>query len=206
MSLEKLQNRDYVLVIDRSGSMNDTDTPTGQSRFKYAEESAVAIARKLSEYDPDGITVIPFNGQFKPYENTTEAKVKDVFKENEPMGGTTLAPVLDHCFKDYLKRKAAGQTKANGEILLVITDGQPNDESVVSKTIIDFTKKLDNGDGEYGISFIQVGKDVAASRFLKKLDDDLEKQGAKFDIVDTKTMEELENTSLTDALVAALED
>ncbi len=34
------------------------------------------------------------------------------------------------------------------------------------------------------ISFIQVGKDNGARRFLKKLDDDL--KGCQFDIVDTK--------------------
>lgn len=57
-----------------------------------------------------------------------------------------------------------------------------------------------------GISFLQVGKDSGAHAFLKRLDDDLVKQGAKHDIVDTKTMEELETIGLTEALIAALND
>lgn len=205
-NLERLKNRDYVLVIDKSGSMQEKDTPSGQSRWDYAQESTLAIAAKCEEYDPDGIKLIVFSGGFKTYENTTAAKVKEVFAENSPMGGTVLAPVLQSCFDDYLKRKAAGQTKANGEILLCVTDGQPTDEAAVAKTIVEFANKLENGDGEYGISFVQVGKDAGASAFLKKLDDDLTKQGAKHDIVDTKTFEEMENVGLVDALVAALDD
>lgn len=206
MDMEKLKNRDYVLILDRSGSMDEKDTPTGQSRWNYARESTEAIARKCAEYDPDGITVIPFANTYKVYASTTPEKVKDIFAEQSPMGGTVLAPVLKHVFDDYLSRKASGTTKANGEIVLVITDGQPADESAVAKAIIEFGNKLDNGDEEYGISFLQVGRDVGASNFLKKLDDDLTKQGAKHDIVDTKTMDELETIGLTEALLAALTD
>lgn len=206
MNLEQLKNRDFVLILDKSGSMETKDTPTGQSRWDYAKESTIAVANKVCEFDPDGITLIPFAGSFKVYENVTPSKVEDVFKENSPMGGTVLAPVLQNVFNSYLQRKASAQTKANGEMVIVITDGQPQDESAVAKAIVEFTKKLDNGDGEYGVALLQVGKDATASAFLKKLDDDLGAQGAKFDIVDTKTMEELENIGLTEALVAALVD
>jgi Mg-chelatase subunit ChlD len=204
--MSKLENRDYVLVLDKSGSMETRDTKSGQSRWYEAKESAIAIANKISEYDKDGITVIPFASNFKVYEGTTAAKVEDVFKENSPMGGTTLAPVLRYAFEDYLKRKKAGNVKPNGELLIVVTDGQPNDEREVQAEIVKFTKQLDNGDDEYAISFLQVGKDAEASKFLKRLDDELTNQGAKYDIVDTKTMEELENIGLTEALMAALDD
>lgn len=204
--MESLGNRDYTLVLDKSGSMGETDTPTGQTRWLYAQESTKAIATEVEKYDADGLTIIPFAGSFKRYESQTAAKLNDIWKENSPMGGTVLAPVLENIFADYLKRKAAGSTKANGEMVLVITDGQPSDEDKVAKTIVEFTKKLDNGDGEFGISFIQVGKDAQASAFLKKLDDDLEAQGAKFDIVDTKTMDEVEQIGLTETLIAALND
>lgn len=203
---ENLQNRDYVMIIDKSGSMTQTDTPTGQSRFKAAEESTIAIASMLEQYDPDGIDVIPFSGSFKVYNNTTAAKVVDIFRENQPMGGTVLAPPLKSVFDTYLAAKAAGTTKSNGMIVLVITDGQPSDAADVAKTISDFTQKLDNGDGEFGITFLQVGRDPEATRFLKSLDDDLTSHGAKFDIVDTKTIDEVEQIGLTEVLIAALND
>lgn len=204
--MEQLKNRDYYIVLDKSASMEDTDTPSGQSRWKYAEESVTAIAKKLGEFDPDGITVVPFAGTFKTHENVTPNVVAQIFKEHHPMGSTILAPPLQWCFDDYAGKKAKGQTKANGAIVVVLTDGQPQDEQTVASTIVQFTKKLDNGDGEFGISFLQVGKDTQAKNFLKRLDDDLEKQGAKFDIVDTKTMEELENIGLMEAMLASLSD
>lgn len=204
--MSKLENRDFVLILDKSGSMQESDTPSGKSRWEDAKESTMAIAHAVSQYDPDGITIIPFAGSFKVYEGQTPSKVNDVFRENSPMGGTTLGPVLKHVFADYNKRKASGQAKANGEMVIVITDGQPTDENEVAREIVNFTKTLSNGDDEYGIAFFQVGRDSNATKFLKKLDDDLEKLGAKYDIVDTKTMAELENIPLTEALLAALDD
>lgn len=205
MDNEKLKNRDYNLIIDKSGSMETRDCVGGQTRWDAAKESAQAIANRCAEYDPDGITVIPFASNFKVYENTTPNKVGDVFRENSPMGGTVLAHVLQNRFDAYLADKTAGKAKANGVMTLVITDGQPQDENEVARSIVNFTKKLDSRE-EFGLAFFQVGKDPGASAFLKKLDDDLTAQGAKFDIVDTKTMEEIETIGLTEALVAALTD
>lgn len=200
--LDKLKNRDYYLLIDKSGSMGDIDC-NGKSRWEACQESTQAIANKINEYDPDGITVIPFASTFKTYENTTPSKVKDIFVENSPMGGTHLAPPLKSVFAEYLHAKSAGKTKVNGALCLVVTDGLPQDAGEVAKEICQFTKRLDTRE-EFGISFLQVGKDIGASRYLKQLDDDLESQGAKLDIVNTKTFEELENIGLTEALIAAL--
>src|SRR4051812_17575960 len=126
-NLDKLKNRDYVVVLDKSGSMDTNDCANGQTRWDAAKESTQAIANRCNEYDPDGITVIPFAGSFKIYPNTTPAIVGQIFKENSPMGGTTLAPVLQAVFDDYLAQKKAGTAKANGVMTLVITDGAPQD-------------------------------------------------------------------------------
>lgn len=206
MNTDVLKNRDYTLVLDKSGSMSTTDCPSGKSRWTYAQESTQAISREINKFDPDGITVIPFAGSHKVYENTTPETVDRIFSENSPMGGTRLGPVLDAVFSGYLERKTKNTTKPNGEMLIIMTDGQPEDEPEVAKKIIEFTKKLDNGDGEFGISFLQVGKDPGATAFLQRLDDNLEKEGAKFDIVDTKSMEEVENLGLVETLIAALND
>lgn len=203
MDLEQLKNRDYYLVIDKSGSMEEHDCPGGKSRWSTCQESTQAIANKLAEFDPDGITVVPFATNFKTYENTTPDKVKNVFQENSPMGATNLAPPLQWIFNHYLAEKKAGTTKQHGSIAVVITDGAPSDPEEVSKAIANFTKKLDNRE-EFGIEFLQIGKDASASAYLKRLDDHLTQEGAKLDIVNTKTMEDLENVGLTEALIASL--
>jgi hypothetical protein len=203
---EELKDRDYVLILDKSGSMGaENDTPSGQTRWEEAKESTLAIAQHCQKLDPDGITVVPFAGSFKVYESTTPDKVKEVFNENEPMGNTYLAAPLKATFESYLKRKSAGQVKSHGEITLVVTDGCPQDADQVAKEITAFTKKLDR-DAEYGICFLQIGRDAHATKFLTSLDNDLESHGAKFDIVTTKTIEEVEKNGLTATLLSALND
>lgn len=205
-NIDQLKNRDYYLVLDKSGSMEERDCPGGKTRWQYLQESVQAITNKIAEYDPDGVTVIPFSGTHKVYPNTTPQKVKDVFTENSPMGSTLLAAPLSAVFNDYLSAKKAGTAKSNGAMCIVVTDGQPSDEREVAQAIVNFTKQLENGDGEFGIAMLQVGKDAGATAFLKRLDDDLVKEGAKFDIVDTKTIDDIETIGLTEALTAALTD
>jgi uncharacterized protein with von Willebrand factor type A (vWA) domain len=200
-----LENRDYTLIIDKSGSMATPDQKGGRNRWVTAQESTLALASKCEQFDPDGITVYLFSGRFKRYENVTSAKVTQIFQENDPSGTTDLAAVLKHATDDYFQRKAAGQTKPNGETILVVTDGEPDDRKAVMRLIIEVSRRLDR-DEELAISFIQVGTDAQATRFLKALDDDLQGAGAKFDICDTITMEDMEDLSLSEVLLNAIND
>ena len=59
-------------------------------------------------------------------------------------------------------------------------------------------------DDDCTVLFVQVGDDAAATRFLQSLDDDL--AGAKFDIVDAKTVTEADAfNSTAELIVAAIE-
>jgi uncharacterized protein YegL len=200
-----LENRDYTLIIDKSGSMSTKDKPGGLSRWQIMQESALALASKCEELDPDGITVYLFSGKFKRYDNVTAARVKTIFQENDPSGRTDLTAVLADALNNYFQRKTAGQTPANGEIILVVTDGEPDDRKSVMQVILDASQKLDR-DEELAIAFIQVGVDEAATKFLKILDDDLSRAGAKFDIVDTITMNDMEDLTLKEVLLSAISD
>ncbi|MBE9225875.1 VWA domain-containing protein [Phormidium sp. LEGE 05292] len=200
-----LENRDYTLIIDKSGSMATKDQPGGKSRWAAMEESTIAIASKCEELDPDGLTVYVFSGKFKRYDNVTSSKVSDIFRENEPSGRTDLAGVLLDATNDYFRRKAAKQTKANGETIVVVTDGEPDDRKAVMRVIIEASRRMDK-DEELAITFIQVGNDQQARTFLKVLDDELQGAGAKFDIVDTVTIDDMEDMTLTEVLLNAIVD
>ena len=200
-----MSDRDYTLIIDKSGSMSTPDQAGGRTRWKIAEESTIALARKCEEFDPDGITVYVFSGRFKRYENVTAAKVAQIFQENDPSGTTNLGSVLQDALNNYFERKAAGTTKLNGETILVITDGEPDDRKAVFEIIIRATQQMEK-DEELGISMIQVGSDPQATKFLKALDDQLQGVGAKFDICDTVTLDDLEDMSLADVLMNAITD
>lgn len=200
-----MQNRDYTVIIDKSGSMSTPDQRGGRSRWDEVKESTLALARKCEQLDPDGITVYVFSGRFKRYDDVTASKVEQIFMENDPMGTTNLAAVLLDATENYFKRKASGQTKPEGETILVVTDGEPDDRRAVMEVIVNASRKMDR-DEELAISFVQIGSDAQASKFLKALDDQLQEVGAKFDICDTVTLEEMEDLSIAEVLLKAIAD
>ncbi|AFZ13190.1 von Willebrand factor type A [Crinalium epipsammum PCC 9333] len=200
-----MQDRDYTLIIDKSGSMSTPDQPGGRSRWDSAQESTLALARKCEQFDPDGITVYLFSSRFKRYENVTSSKVEQLFQENDPAGTTNLAGVLQDAIAHYFQNKAAGQTKAGGETILVVTDGEPDDRKAVMRAIIEASRQMDR-DEELAISLIQVGSDATATRFLKALDDELQGAGAKFDICDAITIDDMADMTLAEVLLNAIND
>ncbi len=217
-----LEQRDYTLILDKSGSMREQDVGGGQSRWQAVQESTLALARRCEQFDPDGLTVYLFSSDFRRYDNVTSDRVAALFAENKPGGYTNLAEVLKDAFDNYFRRKAAGKAKPSGELILVITDGAPSNEEAVVDVIVAATHRMER-DEELGVSFLQIGRDQEASAFLKRLDDDLvgppQKTGffqrifggggrraARFDICDTLTFSDMEDRSFSDVLLSALND
>lgn len=200
-----MKDRDYTLIIDKSGSMSTPDQRGGRTRWQDAQESTLALARKCEQFDPEGITVYLFSGRFKRYDDVTSAKVEQIFMENDPSGTTNLAGVLQDATNSYFQRRDAGKTKPNGETILVITDGEPDDRKAVMEVIVNASRQM-NTDEELGISILQVGSDAGATKFLKALDDQMQGVGAKFDICDTMTLDDMGDMSLSDVLMNAIAD
>ncbi|MBD1825506.1 VWA domain-containing protein [Cyanobacteria bacterium FACHB-DQ100] len=201
---DSLKNRDYTLILDKSGSMSATDQSGGRSRWEAVQESTLALARKCEQFDPDGITVYLFSSRFKRYDDVTSSKVEQIFMENEPIGSTNLALVLWDAAQNYFHRKATGKTKA-GETILVVTDGAPDDRRAVIEAIIRSTEQMER-DEELAITFLQIGSDSGAKQFLTALDDQIKDVGAKFDICDTITMDDMADLSLAEVLINAITD
>jgi hypothetical protein len=210
-----LIDRDFTVILDRSTSM-DEPVRAGDSRTRWGacQEATVGVARECNKYDPDGITVYTFSGNNHRFDNTTEDKVKEIFAKLKPNGSTNLAGVLEDAFfgpSGYVTRKRKGQAKRNGELFVVVTDGEPDNKAAVADVIIRASHQLDRAD-EVNITFVQVGDSQKATEFLSNLDDQLEapegQQGntryAKYDIVDTLTIDQLGDKDLTDVLIAAV--
>lgn len=196
---EQLAERDYILLIDKSGSMETIDRGSSQTRWQRAKEFAISLAMKCSQFDSNGIDVVVFSNKFTRYNNVTPDKVDQIFREQSPGGGTDTALALESVLAEYRKNPEKPIT------VLVVTDGEPNDQKAVERSIINHTKWMTD-DSQTGISFIQIGDDGAARAWLQRLDDDLEGSGAAFDIVDTKNEEEMDNLSLSDIILAAVTD
>jgi Mg-chelatase subunit ChlD len=200
-----IENRDYTLMIDKSSSMATSDLSETKTRWEIAQEATVVLAKTCETIDPDGITVYLFSGRFRRYDNVTSDKVAKIYTDNEPMGKTDMAAVLQDALDNYFERKVAGQTKPNGETMLVITDGEPTDHKSVIRLIVEAANRIDRDD-ELAISLIQVGRDRKAKAFLQALDDKLQQAGAKFDIVDTITIDDMQDMTLPEVLLRAITD
>lgn len=183
--------------------MTIRDQKNARSRWEACKEAVTALAYKAEQKNPEGMSFYMFAGRFKRYENVTAAKITEIYDENEPGGGTELGEVLEDAFNQISERKAKGSTMP--ELVLVITDGEPDNRDTVAEAIAKMSHKIKSR-SELAISFIQVGSDPAATDFLRSLDDDLTKAGAAIDIVDTVTMEEMEDYSLTQIFDKAFTD
>jgi Mg-chelatase subunit ChlD len=193
-----LSEYDFVVVVDASGSMGTADMAGGKSRWTAMQETVGALVREIQELDSDGIDLVVFGGSNVSVESgVTTASLDNAFAARRPMGGTPLAEALTAALK------LAGKSDKK-DFILVITDGVPDDKAAAAKVIVDASNRLESDD-ELTFLFVQIGNDASAAAYLKSLDDDL--TGAKFDIVDAKTMAEVEQyPSVVDLIVAAIND
>lgn len=192
-ALDVLSEKDFIVVIDASASMTTDDMPGGRTRWEAVQETAEAFARDLAKVDSDGLGLVIFSGTgVDSFDGVNADKIREAFQTRSPRGSTPLAEALKAALQ------LAGKSDKN-DFVVIFTDGVPDDKDAAAKVIIDASKKLINDD-DLTFLFVQVGKDPEASKYLRKLDDDL--KGAKFDIVDAKTMEEAERFTSTAELIA----
>jgi Mg-chelatase subunit ChlD len=190
----QLSEYDFVVVVDTSGSMGQpVKQGASRSRWDAMQESVGAFVRDIEKFDSDGIDVVQLGTGVKSWQGVTSLKVGELFSTLRPMGSTPLAEALTEALK------LAGKSDKK-DFIIVFTDGVPDDQSAAAKVIIDASQKQETDDA-LTILFVQVGDDAGAGAYLRKLDDDL--KGAKFDIVDAKTMEEAEKFATTAELVIA---
>lgn len=190
----KLSEYDFILVVDKSGSMGENDMPGGRSRWDYMQETATAFARDICQIDADGIGLILFSGASVVTQDGCNADaVKSLFTNNRPAGSTPLHEALSAAFK------MAGKSDKK-DFICVFTDGVPDDQRAAADAIRAQAAKQANDD-DCTVLFVQVGNDSAAASYLKSLDDNL--KGAKFDIVDVKTMDEASAFASTGELILA---
>ena len=77
---EDILNRDYTIIVDKSGSMDG-------KRWREAEEAVKLIAPRVCQFDADGISLYFFSNHFSKFENVKTAEdVMKLFKQNRPDG------------------------------------------------------------------------------------------------------------------------
>lgn len=193
-----LSEYDFIIAIDKSGSMGETDMPGGRSRWEAVQESAISIAREVGKIDSDGLGLVLFSGTgVTSHDGVGVDKIKEVFAQNRPAGSTPLAEALEAAFK------LAGKSDKK-DFIIVFTDGVPDNQEAAANAIRNQANNQPQDDA-CTVLFVQVGYDAQATKYLQNLDDNL--TGAKFDIVDAKTMDQVDAyPSIVDLIVHAIND
>lgn len=202
MADTRLENRDYTVIVAKTAVGGGIVPPRFEDRWRDARAAIVTLAQTCEQFDPDGITIYisskdNLDGSFKQYKQVSPDQIEDIFQTNYPPETLNLLEGLQVALDGYFERKATNQTKPNGEMIIVLIDGEPSDRMEIVKTIVQATEKMER-DEELGIGFVQVGGDVIAKGFLTSLDQDLRSRAkAKFDIVYTQTLATIEPSALT---------
>jgi hypothetical protein len=210
MSEALLRDRDYTVLIARTAPSVTQMPPGFADRWAAAAQAIHTLVSTCEQLDPDGITIFLSSAEmgepFKQYRNVTSANLTHILDQHYPPEELNLLKGLTDALEDYLARKALGQTKANGEIILVLIDGEPKERMEIARTIATASKKI-VADQELGIGFVQIGDDLIARGFLDALDQNLKiSAGAQFDIVHTCSLTDITPNSLMDFLLDILQE
>lgn len=209
MSINLLNDRDYVIILARSGASREQHHPLYE-HWLAAQASLIDLAKKCQELDSDGLTVYEASTPFWKYENTDVKRLAEILQRQnttpDPANLTkiNLQAALSDALSDYFKRKASPKAK-KGAIIVVVIDEKQEDGKLVSEMIINTANKITK-DEEIGISFIQIGEDLETRDFLTYLDNNLQQVGAKFDIVDANFWQEIKKSSIVQFLIGAIHD
>ncbi|HEY9731347.1 MAG TPA: hypothetical protein V6C89_05510 [Drouetiella sp.] len=198
---KKLVKYNIELIIDITGSMLEHDGTGALTKFQWCHEQVRDFAKLMAEYRKT-LTITTFNTSFKTEYDCDVSRVEQIYNTITPEGNTCLVnPLVDrleYAFHHHEPGKAT--------IIAVITDGMPNvprDPHVVNRALIDFTRQLTDPN-EVIVTFLQIGDTFNGKSFCIDLDDNLVNEGAKYDIIDTKTFDELKDEGLTQALIDAV--
>lgn len=206
-----LRDRDYTLIMAQTQANPVAPPPGFAERWLKAQSSILALAQTCADFNPSGITLYLASQTdknactFVHHDHIQSPAFETLINSNTAPSSINLANGLQTALDDYFTRKAQGKAQANGQIILVLLDGEPKDRMAIAHVIVQATHRIDH-DKELGIGFVQIGEDPIAQGFFDMLDDHLEEAGAKYDIVDAKILSTIQRDSLTHFLLDTLFD
>ena len=221
--MSQIANYDVIVFIDSSRSMSRSLSPEtrwtekpryelpegiapGQSKWQWCAEQTENLSKQLEDnfknHPDDHLKVVMFSDKSTEYKDVDLRSVPTFFANNHPYGNTNANAALRAQLHEYFAKRDTNKDSVRPLLVAFITDGAPDDPFALRQTIIDATKKMQNPD-EIAITFLQVGIDPSAGKYLRELDCGLG-SSAKYDIVTTKSFSQLNQTGLAVALLDAV--
>ena len=204
-----LKNRDYTIMVAKTAPSIASTPPGYANRWAAAHTAILQLAQVCETFDPDGIALYiscrDAAKGFQSYQNLLAQELGQVLDRHFPPDNLNLLEGLTMVLDRYFAQKVAHTNKPNGAMILVLIDGEPQERMAISRLLVHATAKLDRDD-ELGIGFVQLGDDLIARGFLNALDENLQAAGAKFDIVHTAVIEDIQPACLVEFLQDVIHD
>jgi len=198
--IKVLSRYDVVILVDISASMMEQLETLPKTKWQWCADYVSTFATKSqAAFKTRGITMVPFNAGYHLERNCNPEQVANLFRNTTPRGNTDFGSPLKQLLNEHLVTD-----RKRPLIVAVLTDGVPNRGPKIEQVIIDATKGL-RRDGEVQITFLEIGEEYSGTALLKYLDDYLVHEGAKYDVVDAITFDELKNLNLEDALTRVIQ-
>ncbi|HEX3643644.1 MAG TPA: hypothetical protein VHV10_20335 [Ktedonobacteraceae bacterium] len=171
-----------IIGFDNSASMQ---APLGNTtRIGTAKELAGPVIAKACQLDKDGPDVYSFGGKTTYLGNITAGEATDKLNT---LAADEYATGLGAFLTQAFSKARQIIAKGDNALILALTDGAATDKPLVKSEIIAMTNDMAD-DGQCALEIVYLSDEAAS--YLKELDDDLQAQGAKFDIVDATPIEE----------------
>lgn len=217
--LQRISARDVVIIIDKSRSMSEADCPSGNmppmlnrffmsgpmgdvggiTRWEWCRRQTMHVASQLSRMPGSNLKLVLFDDRVTEFDNVSIESVSDIFNRYKPSGGTNATKALKTAIQEYFDRQRdLGRTRPLS--VVVITDGAPSSPRSLKDLLIETSMKLNNPN-EMQVSFLQIGSDSQGNQLLPELDLGLVPEGAKFDIVSSRSFNSVSRTGLMTALL-----
>lgn len=197
--LQLLSTRNVVILVDRSSSMNEKDCPGNVSRWRWCQEQAELFSGQIAGVLNERFTLGLFAHNYEIYPNVTVDQMGRLFGRKKLGLGTHPEGALREIFDSYFRGDMGQKPLA----IAIVSDGDPNDEDKVAEVIKEATWQMRSPD-QISITFLQVGHDEDGTDTLREFDQQLRRQGAKYDIVDRRSFYDVQRLGLLGSLVVAI--
>lgn len=222
-----LKEYDVALLIDSSHSMGYEYAPPEEfletmsdvapskpitsghssSRWEWCRAHTADLTKNSMEVLNHGPRLTVFGDHSIMYKDVVdEESVAKVFTKLRPKGGTYAARALNQELNGYFHNRKINGLKTKPLLIAMITDGSLSDLMSSRQALVNATKKMNRSD-EIAVVILKVGEDPKAPETLDLLDNRLvSKYNAKFDIVEVKSFDELNDRGIAAVLADVMKE
>jgi hypothetical protein len=203
--IEKLKESEIVLLLDRSLSMDDhhAGVPGDLSKWSWCKAQIDNFYFSTARFFDTGFDIVTFNDKSQRWKNVSLWDLKQVFSRFKPEGTRKdIATPLREVITDYVR---ARKPDSKPLIVLVLTDGLKNEGLPLQQILAEASQQMTRP-REMTVVFMQIGDSIFANELFDDLDRNLIAKGAKYDIAEFKSFDELRNKGVLWTLLATAKE